>query len=429
MEDCTLGQILNFRIRIVTHVAADEGRNEHLALSAKLNRIAPDLKRGARPYRLAHAWALLVAAMFLVAVPLSSAQDKYFSDWPAWASPAEVGKRVAEHFVTSPHQDPEKIIYPEVCTWYGALTFAHLSGDKELIAELIKRFEPLLSPPGSELIHRERHVDFSMFGSLPFQIYIETKDPRYLDLGKSFADTQWDPLPPGVQVREGLALDSIPPGLTPETRFWVDDMYMITILQVQAYRATGDSKYIDRAAKEMVVYLDKLQQPNGLFYHAPDVPFFWGRGDGWFAAGMAEMLRSLPQNHPQRARILAGYRKMMKALLKYQGADGMWRQLIDHPESFPETSSTGMFAFAMITGVKNGWLDENTYGPAARKAWLALVGYIDQNDNVTNVCVGTGKKNDLEYYLTRPRHTGDMHGQAPVLWCASALLRAPAGHP
>jgi rhamnogalacturonyl hydrolase YesR len=97
--------------------------------------------------------------------------------------------------------------------------------------------------------------------------------------------------------------------------------------------------------------------------------------------------------------------------------------LIDHPEAWPETSSTGMFAFAMITGVKNGWLDEKTYAPAARRAWLALIGYIDQNADVTSVCEGTGKKNDLEYYLSRRRKTGDMHGQAPVLWCASALLR------
>ena len=367
---------------------------------------------------------LLIAACFLlIAVPLSLAQDKYFSNWPAGTSPQEVGKRVAEHFVTSPHQDPERIVYPEVCTWYGALTFAQLSGNKQLTADLIKRFEPLLSPPGSQLIHRERHVDYSVFGAVPLEIYIETKDPKYLELGKSFADTQWDPLPPNVQVRDGIKPETLAPGLTPETRFWVDDMYMSTILQMQAFRATGDSKYLDRAALEMVAYLDKLQQPNGLFFHAPDVPFFWGRGDGWFAAGMAEMLRSLPPNHPKRGRILEGYRKMMKALLANQGADGMWRQLIDHPEAWPETSSTGMFTFAMITGVKNGWLDENIYGPAARNAWIALVGYIDQNADVTNVCVGTGKKNDLEYYLTRPRHTGDMHGQAPVLWAASALLR------
>jgi hypothetical protein len=29
----------------------------------------------------------------------------------------------------------------------------------------------------------------------------------------------------------------------------------------------------------------------------------------------------------------------------------------------------------------------------------------------------------LQYYLDRARLTGDLHGQAPVLWCASAWLR------
>ena len=101
----------------------------------------------------------------------------------------------------------------------------------------------------------------------------------------------------------------------------------------------------------------------------------------------------------------------------------MWHQLIDHPESYQETSCTGMFTFAMITGVKNGWLDKKTYAPAARKGWLGLVSYIDPNGDIRNVCQGTGKKNDLQYYLDRQRITGDLHGQAPILWCATALLR------
>jgi rhamnogalacturonyl hydrolase YesR len=160
-----------------------------------------------------------------------------------------------------------------------------------------------------------------------------------------------------------------------------------------------------------------------LFYHAPDVPFYWGRGDGWVAAGMAEMLRTLPADHPQRPRILAGYRKMMASLLRYQRKDGMWGQLIDREESWPESSSSAMFTFALITGVKNGWLEPATYGPAARRGWLGVVGYIDQNYDVTNVCEGTGKENSLEYYLARKRRTGDFHGQAPILWAASALER------
>ncbi len=354
------------------------------------------------------AFAILLAAVVFLTQP-AVAQTDYFTDWPAGTSPAEIGKRVVEHFVTSPHADPKHIVYQEVCTWYGALTFAQLADDKGLLAKLIQRFDPLMTPAGADLIGKDRHVDFTVFGTVPLEIYLQTKDPKYLDMGKFFADRQWE--------------NPTPDGLTSETRFWIDDMYMITTVQVQAFRATADSKYLDRAALEMVAYLDKLQQPNGLFYHAPDAPFYWGRGNGWVAAGMTELLRALPADHPRRARILEAYRKMMKSLLDYQGKDGMWRQLIDHPEAWPETSSTGMFTFALITGVKNGWLDSATYGPAARKGWLALVGYIDQNADVTSVCEGTGKKNDLDYYLARARRTGDFHGQAPVLWCASALLR------
>ena len=346
---------------------------------------------------------------FVKATLPDAADGNYFINWPDGMSPTEIGTRVAAHFVTSPHQDPKRIIYPEVCAWYGALTFAHLSGDKELLASAIQRFDPLLLPAEAGLIQRTPHVDFSVFGAAPLQIYMETKDTKYLDMGKGFADRQWE--------------NPRPDGLTAETRFWIDDMYMETIVQVQAFRATGEAKYLDRSALEMVAYLDRLQQPGGLFYHEPEVKFYWGRGNGWVAAGMAELLSSLPPDHPRRARILEGYRKMMKSLVEFQGADGMWRQLMDRPDSWPETSSTGMFTFAMVTGVKNGWLDAATYGPAARKAWLALVGYIDQNADVTDVCEGTNKLDDLDYYLNRKRRTGDFHGQAPVLWTASALLR------
>jgi rhamnogalacturonyl hydrolase YesR len=352
----------------------------------------------------------LAALVFGLTMPAFAQGDDYFTNWPKGVSPQEVGKNLAEHFVTSPHQYTATLHYSEVATWYGALSFAQRSHDDALQKELIRKFEPLM-PGGAEAarIPLRRHVDDSIFGVVPLEIAIETKNPKYLVEGKRWADRQWE--------------NPRPDGLSAETRFWIDDMYMLTMLQLEAYRASGDRAYLDRDAKEMAAYLDKLQQPSGLFFHAPDVPFYWGRGNGWVAAGMAEMLRDLPQDHPQRARILAGYRSMMAALLKYQGKDGMWRQLIDHDEAWPESSGSAMFTFAMITGVKNGWLDPATYGPAARKGWIAVAGYIDQNQDVTSVCEGTGKLNDLDYYLARRRRTGDFHGQAPVLWAASALLR------
>lgn len=352
---------------------------------------------------------LLCAALFFASVSLAAARDpKEFTKWPEGTSPQQVGKRVAERFMSKAALTTGTI-YPTICTWYGALTFAQLTKDKELSSRLAERFDAQFTPEIAAMIKEHHHVDYSMAGSVPFELYLQTKERRYLDIGKGMADYQWE--------------DPTPDGLTKETRFWIDDMYMITILQVQAYRMTGDPKYMDRAALEMVAYLDKLQQPNGLFYHAPDAPFFWGRGNGWVAAGMTELLRSMPEKHPQRARVMASYRKMMLTLLHSQGSDGMWRQLIDHPEAWPESSSTAMFTFAMITGVKNRWLNAKVFAPAARKGWLGVVSYLDENADVKNVCEGTGKKNDLQYYFDRARITGDLHGQAPILWCASALLR------
>lgn len=378
---------------------------------------------------------LLAALALACGASLASAADPAdFQSWPAGASPREIGRRVAERFVASPHPNfginRNFIIYPEVCAWYGALTFAQLAGDTDLTARLVQRFEPIFGPEAG-LVPQPIHVDMSVFGAVPLELYIETRDLRYLRLGQEIADAQWDrPLDlaalaktPSAPIDPVIAAEAVKVGLTPQTRFWVDDMYMITILQTQAYRATGDAKYIDRAAREAAAYLDKLQEPNGLFHHAPDVPIFWGRGDGWFAVGMAELLRSLPADHPLRPRILEGYRKMMASLLRYQDANGMWHQLIDHPEAWPETSCTGMFTFAMITGVKNGWLDAATYGPAARRGWLGLISYLNPDGDVRDVCEGTNKKNDVQYYLDRGRKVGDMHGQAPILWCASALLR------
>jgi unsaturated rhamnogalacturonyl hydrolase len=348
---------------------------------------------------------------------------KYFSDWPAGAAPAEVGKRVADKFVdrklefeTNPSR--QFVIYPEVMSWYGALSVAKLTGNDALRTSLIRKFDYLLTPAGAKHINPVDHVDYHIFGAVPLEIYLQTKDAQYLDLGKGFADRQW--------------AKTTPDGITAEARYWSDDMYMLPLIEVQAYRATGNPVYLDRAALTMAAYLDKLQKPNGLFLHSEDSPFYWGRGNGWVAAGMTELLTSLPADHPRRARIMEGYTKMMAALLKYQAPEGLWRQLIDQPDFWLETSGTGMFAFAMVTGVKNGWLDADTYGPAARKAWLGLVQHIGADDQITDVCVGTNKAfqqvgPDLavqrKYYFDRQRHAGDLHGQGPVLWTAAALLR------
>lgn len=357
--------------------------------------------------------------LFFFPFHLLFAQTGLLKDFPRGYAPEEVGKRLAYKFVNEKHalHAGKWIGYPETFYWNGALNVAALTKDKVLLNLLQNKFERLITTE-KELLPIMNHVDLNMFGSLPLNFYQVTREKRYLELGMPYADTQWE-VPADAKPHEKEWAGK---GYTWQTRLWIDDMYMITIVQTQAYKVTGDRKYIDRAAKEMVMYLDELQRPNGLFYHAPDVPYYWGRGNGWMAAGMSELLRCLPKNHKDRPRILQGYQTMMKSLKEYQTSDGLWSQLIDRPDCWIETSGSAMFTFAFITGVKNGWLDAKQYAPAARKAWMALVSYINEQGAVREVCVGTNKKNDEQYYYDRPRHTGDYHGQAPYLWCAAALL-------
>jgi len=369
----------------------------------------------------------IIISIFLSIAIVAQAQDANLKKWTKETNPETVGKLVAKRFVTSPHNSfrppapPSSITYPEVCAWYGALRFAKATKDKELLQQLHDRFMPFFGEE-KNLIPKPVHVDATVFGSIPCELYMQTGEKQFLDMGVMFADAQWKIPADAAQDKKEEYQKLLDQGLSWQTRYWIDDMYMITMAQTQAYRATGDRKYVDRAAHEMHVYLDTIQRPNGLFYHSPDAPFFWGRGNGWMAAGMSELLLSLPKDNKDRPAIMASYLKMMQSLKKFQRPDGLWGQLIDDNGSWAETSSSAMFTYAMIVGVKNGWLKANEYAPVAKKAWIALVKHINADGDIDSVCEGTNRKNDHQYYLDRQRKTGDMHGQAPILWCAAALL-------
>ena len=236
--------------------------------------------------------------------------DSFFAKLPSAARPQTVATRLAEHFLECPADDYKpkgykyrnyggKLVeYPLVSLWVNSLANARLMGNTGLEKRLIEHFEPFLGEK-KEKQSPMNHVDYSVFGALPLQIAILNGDERCLKLGLKYANKQWTPPDDStVNAKHALPLERQEElwkaGYTPQTRLWIDDMYMITLLQLQAYRATGNKKYLTRTMHEMSLYIDELQLKDGpaagLFYHAPDVPFVWGRGAGWMAAGMALLL-------------------------------------------------------------------------------------------------------------------------------------------
>lgn len=298
------------------------------------------------------------------------------------------------------------IHYAEVCMAYGLAKYAQNTQQNNLMDQVLERYQPLRT---DSIAWQNHHVDGNVYGVLPFQFYKYTKDEDYLQHGLFMADSQWK--------------EELPNGLTTQTRYWIDDVFMVSSLQLEAYQATNKKEYLNRTAGFTAIYVDSLQQADGLFYHGPEAPIYWGRGNGWMAVGMAATIAALPENHPLFSTIKEGYQKMMASLIPYQSDNGMWRQIIDMPEAWEETSCTAMFAYAMTEGLIKGILTDEKYEKAVKKAWNALKEKVNNQGELEGVCAGTGQSTDTQYYLDRPRINGDFHGQAPMIWLIDNLTK------
>ncbi len=296
--------------------------------------------------------------------------------------------------------------YSEACMALGAARFAQIVKDSAVMDKIGLRYHETVEAFDTLPAY---HVDANVIGIIPMQIYRWNKNEIFRNMGIKMADVQWD--------------TPLPDGLSNQTRYWIDDMYMIGILQIEAYRTTGNQVYLDRAALEFCSYLTKLQQPNGLFFHGPEAPFYWGRGNGWVAVALAEIISVLPPDHKNYQSIVNAYCRMVETLVFYQLPNGMWRQLIDEDRAWEESSSTAMFGFAIHVGVSKGILKSRKYKNAYQKAWMALANHLTNEGNLSDICAGTGQSKEVNYYLDRPKIEGDLHGQAPLLWFACSLIK------
>ena len=134
---------------------------------------------------------------------------------------------------------------------------------------------------------------------------------------------------------------------------WLDDLYMSVPCLAQAGKLTGERRYYDDAAKQILQFADRMfVKDKGLFMHAwvQDMKhhpaFHWARANGWAIMATVELLEVLPEDHPARPRILALLRAHAAGLTAAQGHAGRWHQLLDRSESYEETSASAMFVFA-----------------------------------------------------------------------------------
>lgn len=208
-----------------------------------------------------------------------------------------------------------------------------------------------------------------------------------------------------------------------------DSVFMDCPLLTAAGRLTEEDRYFTAAANHLFFLEENLMRKSGIYDHSKKCQAAWGRGNGFPALGVALMLTEFPSDHPDRKDLEDSFREHLEALSKHQDANGMWHQIIDRPESYPEFTCTCMIAFAMQRGVRLKLLDQKIYQPMVDRAWTAIKRRIHlDGEAVEGVCPSTGALATLEDYLKRPEVNGrDERGGAMALMFALEKLSAEKG--
>ena len=113
---------------------------------------------------------------------------------------------------------------------------------------------------------------------------------------------------------------------------------------------------------------------------------FWGGGQGWAAAGLARVIRALPENRSADKAKLAGYLKeLIDGCLAHQCPGGLFHNVVDDPSSFEETDLAQMLAYSIYESVRGGWLPRD-YLAAADRMRSAAQAKVDADGFVQGVC-------------------------------------------
>ena len=242
--------------------------------------------------------------------------------------------------------------------------------------------------------------------------------------GTELSEVTGDPSWNDLLIQAAARYQPTGPGTAPAPAapdFEVEDMFMSGAILGRAFHATGGKGYLDLLAR--FVLDGGTQQDNGLFWHSRSAPYFWGRGNGFAAMGLAETLTYLPEDHADREAILNMYLTHMDALRRHQQPSGMFPQVLVVKGSYQEFTATCMFGYAAARGLRQGWLDLSFLEPV-QLAWQGVSERIDDEGNVVDACTSTDVQTSVMEYLDRPAVTGfDDRSGGMALWFAVELER------
>ncbi|NJB84991.1 unsaturated rhamnogalacturonyl hydrolase [Lewinella marina] len=280
------------------------------------------------------------------------------------------------------------------------------------------------------------NIDHIAPGPLLMDLYAATGEEKYLTaMNTLMRQLEWQP-----RTTEG--------GYWHKLRYpwqmWLDGLFMGEPFQAEFASKFDHPEAFDHIAEQFVLAEEKMRDPaTGLLYHGWDESrtqrwadpetgcseHFWARAIGWYAMGLVDVLDFFPEDHPRRDELLAILNRTLEAVVTVRDPETKtWWQVINLPEregNYLESTASTMFAYAMIKGVNEGYLDER-YRQLAQESYDGILETFirvdaDGSVNLTDGCSVAGLGGDpyrdgtFEYYISEPVRDNDPKGIGPFM--------------
>ncbi len=234
---------------------------------------------------------------------------------------------------------------------------------------------------------------------------------------------------------------------------WLDGMYMGQPFYMEYETRFNNKKNYDDIYNQFKNVIEIMRDPKtGLYYHAYDASRemfwcdkvtglsqnFWLRALGWYSMALLDTLDKADKSEEKICSLLKdAFADLMDAMLKYQDESGMWYQVVNFggmDRNYLETSGSSIMAYALLKGVRLGYLPEK-YAEYGRKAFEGVCEkYLTTDENgdlhLDGICLVAGlggqqrRPGTYDYYMSEPIVKDDAKGVGPFLLAYTEMRRA-----
>lgn len=286
-----------------------------------------------------------------------------------------------------------------------------------------------------ELTHKEKYrkaID-TVFEQIKHQ-------PRTLD-GKE--------IPPGILKGNFWHKKKYP------HQVWLDGLFMAQPFYAKyATLFSPDKEKLYEDIFNQFCNVEKLMKDpkTGLYYHGYDSsrkmywcdqktgcsPSFWLRSLGWYTMALIDTPENMDTSNKKiQPKFKQMFRNLIDALIPFQHESGMWYNVVDQGDrkgNYLETSGSAMMAYAILKGVRMGFLPKE-YREYGEKAFNGICEkYLTEEDgklHLGGICLvgglgdygGKSRNGSFEYYNSEPIVKDEAKGIAPLLLAYTEMLK------